>query len=59
MAVMLLLESFPALEFHFETPSWLFTLAGRPSPFQRLWVALVKVWVAMLKPEVGARNAEL
>lgn len=56
---MLLLESFPALEFHFETPSWLFTLAGRPSPFQRLWVALVKVWVAMLKPEVGARNAEL
>lgn len=46
LAVMLLLQSFPVLEFHFGAPFLLLKLTSRLSPFQHLSLALVKVWVA-------------
>lgn len=45
LAVMLLLQPFPVLEFYFGAPCPLLKLAHSPSPFQHLLLPLVKVWV--------------
>lgn len=50
LAVILLLQPFPVLEFNFGAPFSLLNLASSLSPFQHLSLALVKVWVAMVGP---------
>lgn len=59
LAVMLLLQPFPVLEFHFGAPFSLLNLASSLSPFQHLSLALVKVWVATVGPWSGRTDAEL
>ena len=59
LAVMLLLQSFPMLEFHFGAPFPLLKLTSGPSPFQHLSLALVKVWVAVVGPRSGHMDTEL
>lgn len=50
LVVVLPLQSSPELEFHLGAPRDHLKHASRLSPFQRLWLALVKVWVVMVGP---------
>lgn len=50
LAVMILLQSFPVLEFHSGAPLLLLKLTSSLSPFHHLLLALVKVWVATVGP---------